>query len=176
MLFSLLLILALFVSGIVFLTGVVLFLVGKSRENQPNWMTRLGMVLAGTPLGAFLLVLAFSAITELFTAKPTAQELAGVYHIAKITGIELNPEIQNTSTLQFFEDGTFTLSPTPYLDVCTTGTYTVDYGSTYNELSFRCEGIIYSAHIVREFQGVQIEFIIGDPDSGNGIFFERLRE
>jgi hypothetical protein len=70
-------------------------------------------------------------------------------------------------------DSTFELTPVPYIDVCNKGKYTVDYAFDYNEISLMCGNGTRPAHIDRHFNYYRIEFIIGDPDSGESIYFEK---
>jgi len=140
---------------------------------QKNGIIKILGVLIGFPIGALICGCLYFGVSSLIDEKPTQQELAGKYHISKITVANFDKSVMNKFKLEFRPDGTFELTSTPNIDVCNKGKYNVDYQFDYNEISFNCNSATTTAHIDRHWGYYRIEFIIGDPDSGESIFFEK---
>jgi hypothetical protein len=154
------------IMGLAFLVGLALLLNNNTRKK--------GILLAGIPSSIVIICLLFSWFSEQFTSKPQTKDLVGTYHIVKVTQLNFDKNTYEKYKLQFFENGTFKLTPTPSIDVCQSGKYKVDYEFEYNELSLKCPNLYTSAHIDRGFGNYRIEFVIGDPDSGESIYFEKI--
>lgn len=107
---------------------------------------------------------------DLIMFKPSEKDLMGVYEIVDVNNLDINKTSYKKYQLELKSDGTFTLTPTPYIEVCESGMYEVDYSFAYNELAFRCDGFTM-AHIDPGFDTFRIEFVIGDPDNGESIYF-----
>ncbi len=152
--------------GVAFLAGLVFLLNNNTRKK--------GLLFAGIPSSIFLVCLLISLFSELFTSKPQIKDLKGTYHIVKVTGINFDKNTYDKYKLQFFENGSFALTTTPYIDICQNGKYSIDYEFDNNELSFDCTNLVTFAHIDRGFGNYRIEFVIGDPDSGESIYFEKV--
>jgi len=159
--------------GLTFIVGLVLFIIGQLKKDKKNKIRKAGLIIGSIPIGIILLLLMLSLIGEIFTSKPDNEDLVGIYRIVKVTQLDIDKTKYSEYVLEFDEDNTFTLTQTPYIDVCESGKYKVDYKWDYNELSLECPTFFTSAHIVRDFGNFQIEFIIGDPDSGESIYFEK---
>lgn len=152
--------------GLAFLVGLAFLLNNNTRKK--------GLLLAGIPSSIVLVCLLFSLSSELFTSKPQTKDLIGTYHIVKVTRLDFDKNTYDKYKLQFYENGTFTLTKTPFIDLCQSGKYEVDYEFDSNELSLECKNLVTSAHIDRGFGNYRIEFVIGDPDSGESIYFEKI--
>lgn len=160
--------------GLTFLVGLILLIIGKLKRDKNNNLIKSGLIFAGIPTSIAVLLLLMNLFSEIFSSKPNEKDLVGKYHIVEVTNLDFDKNTYDNYNLQFYKNGQFTLTPTPYIDVCENGKYDVDYSSSYNELSLQCENDFTSAHINRGFGNHQIEFVIGDPDSGESIFFEKV--
>jgi len=154
--------------GLTFLVGLAFLLNNNTRKK--------GILLVGIPSSIVIVCYLFSLFSELFTSKPQSKDLVGTYHIVKVTQLDFDKNTYDKYKLQFFENGTFKLTTTPSIDICQSGKYDVDYEFEYNELSFKCEKTVTTAHIDRGFGNYRIEFVIGDPDSGESIYFEKAEK
>jgi len=175
MLLSLLFIVIIFLMVLTFLAGIVIFIIGRLTKDQNNQLSIAGLIIAGIPTSIVVLFLLLGLVGEIFSTKPDEEDLIGTYHIVKVTNLDFDKNSYNKYKLQFTENGRFTLTPTPYIEVCESGKYQVDYKFAYNELSFECPTVGFTtAHIDRGFGNYKIEFIIGDPDSRQSIYFEKV--
>jgi len=165
-----------FLMGLTFIVGLILFIVGRLKKDKNNKLTKAGLIIAGIPTSIVVLFLFLSLVVEIFSSKPDEEDLVGTYHIVEVTNLDIDKNTYNKYKLQFTENGRFTLTPTPFIKVCESGKYQVDYEFDYNELTFQCPTTGFStAHIAREFGNFKIEFTIGDPDSGESIYFEKIK-
>lgn len=149
--------------------------IGKSILNffKRNGIVKIAAVLISIQVAAILIVCIYEGFANLTFAKPTKAELVGTYHVSKETVERLDPSTYHQYRLEFKKNGTFELTPLRDVDVCSNGKYALDYNDDYNELTFYCGKSLTSAHIDRHFGFYRIEFIIGDPDSGESIYFEK---
>ncbi len=170
-----LIIIIMLLMGLTFLVGLFIFTLGHFKKEKNKRHRKAGLIIAGIPTGIVVAFFLLSLFGEIFTIKPNNEDLVGKYHIVKVTQLDFDKSTYGNYKLQFYKNGTFTLTPTPYIEVCESGKYQVDYKWDYNELSLKCSEYYTSAHIDRGFGNFQIEFIIGDPDSGESIYFERIK-
>lgn len=169
---SILFIFLIFLLIIIFIIGTIVLLVGLLKKDKRNSSTKTGLIFMSLPIGIVAIVLLYDFSHDKLTKKPTDKDLIGIYHITEARGL-INSNQYRSHKLEFKNDGTFYLSPTPNINVCETGKYSVDWQFSFNELSFLCNKGLTTAHIDRSFSGFKIEFIIGDPDSGESIFFTK---
>lgn len=161
-----------FLLSIVFLIGAIILLLGLLKKNKRNSTSKIGLVFISIPIGIFAIIFIYDFSHDIFTKKPVDKDLVGIYHITD-AGRLIPTNQYRLYTIEFKKDGTFYLSPTPNINVCESGKYSVDWEFDFNELSFQCDKGFTTAHIDRGFSGFRIEFIIGDPDSGDSIFFTK---
>ena len=140
-----------------------------------NHFLKIGLIVLCISIGAVIIAMVLRPVIDLFMFKPTEKELVGIYEIVDVNNLDINRGSYNKYKLEFKSNGTFTLKPTPYIEVCESGMYEVDYYFDDNELAFRCGGFIM-AHIDAGFGNYRIEFVIGDPDNGESIFFGKKTE
>jgi hypothetical protein len=138
-----------------------------------NGIVKIAAILICIPVASILMVCIYEGFGNLAFAKPTKVELVGTYHISKGTVEGLDPSTYHQYRLEFKKDGTFELTSLQKVDVCSNGKYALDYDDRFNELTFYCGKSSTSAHIDRHLGFYRIEFIIGDPDSGESIYFEK---
>ena len=138
-----------------------------------NGIIRICALLIFIPAAAVAGWFIYDIVSDLTLPKPTQFQLVGKYHISKVTAGDLDPSTFHQFKLEFKKDSTFELTPINDINVCSKGKYAVDYSFDYNELTFFCDKGITSAHIDRHYGFYRIEFIIGDPDSGESIYFEK---
>ena len=176
MLLSLLVVIIIFLMGLTFLVGLILFIIGRLRKDKKNNFTIAGLIIAGIPTSIVVLLILLSLFAEFFSSKPDEEDLVGTYQIVKVTQLDIDKNTFSNYKLRFYANGRFSLTPTPKIEVCESGKYKVDYKWNYNELSLECPTSGFtSAHIDRGFGNFRIEFIIGDPDSGESIYFEKIK-
>jgi hypothetical protein len=169
---SILFIFLILLLAIVFIVGIIILFVGLLKKDKRNSTTTKGLIFMSIPIGIVAIVILYEFSHDKFTKKPTDKDLVGVYHITDANSL-ISTNQYHSYTLEFKNDGTFYLTPTPNINVCETGKYFVDWQFKFNELSFQCDKGFTTAHIDRNFSGYRIEFIVGDPDSGESIFFSK---
>ena len=155
---------------------VVLVSVVIIHKIQKKPIDRWFVVVAVIPIALAVLYFIYNDAPDIILSKPNKTDLVGSYHITEVTAGSFKPASLKNFKLVFKTDGTFTLTHIPQIATCETGTYEVDYAFVSNELSFKCDNSWTTAHIVREFGGYRIEFVRGDPDSGESIFFEKDKD
>jgi heme/copper-type cytochrome/quinol oxidase subunit 2 len=155
-----------------FIIGVVILFVGHLKKDKKNSTIKTGLIITAIPLAVLAILFLYDFARDKSTKKPSDKDLIGIYHISEASG-QIPKALYSSYRLEFKNDGTFYLSPTPKISVCENGKFTVDWQFDYNELSFQCDKAFTLAHIDRGFSGFKIEFIIGDPDSGESIFFSK---
>ena len=158
--------------AIILFLGVVFLVVGFLKKDVKNSLIKLGLKFISFPIGIVLIYLLYEFSREHFTVKPSERDLVGVYHITQADGL-IPKEIYSSFKLEFKTDGTFYLTPVPNINICESGKFSVDWQFSLNELSFQCDKGFTPAHIDRGFTGYRIEFIVGDPDEGQGIYFSK---
>lgn len=146
---------------------------GMQRRDDNGQLTPIGLAMVSIPPSIVVMIVLWKVCIEHLTTKPSDRDLVGTYHIVKVTVPEFDEATFQRYKLQFYENGTFSLTPTPHISVCESGTYEVDYDFDLNELTFGCHGGFTTAHIDRGFGSFRIEFIVGDPDSEESIYFEK---
>lgn len=169
---SILFIFLIFLLAVVFIVGTIILIGGLLKKDKKNSTTKTGLIFLSIPIGLVTIALLYDFSHDKFTKKPTAKELVGTYHITDASGLIASNQFRSYR-LEFRNDETFILSRTPNINVCETGKYSVDWQFSFNELSFQCDKGLTTAHINRSISGYRIEFIIGDPDSGESIFFTK---
>ena len=112
MLFSLLIILIMFLMGLTFFVGLILFIFGRLKKDKNNKLTKVGLILLGIPTSIIILFLLLSLVGEIFSSKPDEEDLVGTYHIVKVTQVNFDKNIYSKVKLQFYKGGRFTLTPT----------------------------------------------------------------
>ena len=170
---SILIVLAVFILGITFTIGVILFIIGKFKKNDFNKISKTGLKILLIPIVIISFIIIYGFIWELFSEKPNKQDLVGKYKMTNSSFLDIGKE---NYKLELFINGTFSISKTPRIDLCENGKYDVDYEYEGNEISFECGNSSQMASINRGFGNYKIEFIIGDPDSGESIYFEKIKD
>ena len=110
-----------------------------------------------------------------FYEKPNNNDIIGAYKISKITSSQIDKNNINKYFLTLHENGEFEMTKIPILNICEKGKYELDYNYEFNELTFQCGNQFSTAHIDTNVNNYEIEFIIGDPDSGESIYFEKIK-
>ncbi len=169
---SLLIILTIITLGITFTIGVILFIVGKFKKEDFK-MSKRGLKITLIPIVIISIIFIYGFIWEVFSVKPNKQDLVGKYKMSNSSFLDIGKE---NYKLELFKNGTFSISKTPSIDLCENGKYNVDYEYEGNEISFECGNSSHMASINRGFENYKIEFIIGDPDSGESIYFEKIED
>ena len=159
---------------LVFIIGGGLSLIGLISKNHRS-LIKAGLIICCIPIAMIVIPLFFGGIINSFKHKPASNELVGEYQIAEIRNLDFDKATYKKYKLILKKDSTFILTPTPYIEICDSGSYAVDYSFEFNEISYRCGMGYIPSHIDRQFGNFRIEFIVGDPDSGQSIFFEKVK-
>lgn len=173
MIFSILFVLIIFIFITSIIVGVVLLLASIKETRHSTVIRKVGLILAGLPTSIVAVVLIVLSLYDFISFKPTSTDLVGTYYVTKATNLGINSSDYDRYSLNINPDGTFKMSKVPHIDLCESGEYKVDYENSHNELSIYCPNLITSAHIDQGLFGFRLQFIIGDPDSGESIFFEK---
>ena len=64
-------------------TGLLFTLIGLFTKPKFNKMIKIGIVVLSVPLVLILFSIGYEFIHDLFSKKPTEQELVGTYHISE---------------------------------------------------------------------------------------------
>src|ERR1700712_2317430 len=99
--------------GILVLIGVILFLVGYLFSDSRSALLGKGLLLGGIPLSCIIMVIFYNLFFDIFTPKPSLKDLAGEYHIVKVTSPLLDHENLHSYSLRLHPDGTFRISALP---------------------------------------------------------------
>ena len=99
---------------------------------------------------------------NLFILRPNIRNLAGNY-----------VSTDGSHHLELLKNGYFSLSNGHDLDLCKTGKYSLDLNS--NKILFNCESSSANADIISGFNNFQIHISVGDPDSGNDVYFKKVK-
>lgn len=160
---------------LVFIIGGGLAFIGLVSKNHRS-LIKTGFIICSVPIGLLLITLFFTGVLNSFKHRPIPAELVGEYHITEVTNLNFDKNTYDQYRLRFKSDSTFTLTPTPYIEVCDSGKYQVDYSFENNELVYRCGKGYISGHIDRQFGAFRIEFIVGDPDGEQSIYFGKVNK
>ncbi|MEO1625923.1 MAG: hypothetical protein AAFV25_12260 [Bacteroidota bacterium] len=117
-------------------------------------------------------ILCWNPISQLFTFQPSDKDLVGRYIIVKADNDIPEENFQN-HVLELKADQTFSLTPTPGIELCESGQYELDLDFVYNELAFQCDQGWTPKHIKRKINGFEIEFFL-NFDTGASICFEKV--
>lgn len=169
---SILFLLFIILLGSLLVLGLIILFIGLLKKNKKNTTSNVGLIILSIPLSIFLIYVSYNYAHENFTQKPDDKDLVGVYYISETSGL-ISKSSYKSYRLEFNNDKTFYLTPTPHISICEKGKYGVAWEDEMNELSIQCEKGFSTAHIARSFSGFRIEFIIGDPDSGQSIYFTK---
>ena len=156
-----------------FIVGGSMTLVGFISKTQKYFIKK-GLIICSIAIGLVVIPLVFTSIFNSFKYKPTSIDLVGEYQITEVTNLDFDKATYNQYKLVLKSDSTFTLTPTPNIEVCESGTYELDYSNEGNELSYRCGKGNVAGQIDKRFKDFRIEFIVGDPDSRQSIFFGKI--
>jgi hypothetical protein len=158
--------------AVTLIVGLIILRIAQLKKDKEYPTKKTGQILISIPLTVFAIYILYYLAHNNFTEKPTDKDLVGTYHIVDASGL-IPSNLYNSYSLEFKEDSTFVLTRIPNVNVCENGQYSVDWELDYNEISFQCGKGFTTAHIDRGFSRFKIEFIIGDPDSGQSIFFSK---
>jgi len=140
---------------------------------------KIGKIIALVLTLLLISTLIFNLLGDRYFYKPDKKDLIGEYHIVKVTHLNFDKDTYNNYKLKLYPNGNYTLTKTPFIGNYGNGKYDVDYDYEFNELSleYSMDGKhgFTVAHINRTFFGYKIEFCIGDPDSGESIYFEKIK-
>jgi hypothetical protein len=159
---SFLLLFIILIFGLLFLIGLILAIIGKIRKKKR--MANIGIKILIIPIIVIAVILVYRFTWEIFASKPDEKDLVGKYVSTENESYEL----------EFLENGNFELSNIPEIDLCETGKYRLD--SNKDEIMFDCDSVSNYAKIDRGFGNYKIQFIIGDPDGGENIYFEKIKK
>jgi hypothetical protein len=155
---SILFLLAIITSSLTLIVGIVLLIIGKFK--QRNKLSNLGLKILLIPIIVVVALFIYAIGFEILTTKPNLEELAGKYVSSE------------NYKLKLLSNGNFEMDNIPEIDLCENGKFRFDEDD--DEIWFNCDSISSSAKIDRGIGDYKIEFVIGDPDSGESVYFEKI--
>ena len=156
--------------GLSFLIGIVIMIIGfwKTPMNKKQ-------ILKGFSLFIFpLLIFIYYSIKPLLLYEVEEKEIVGVYKVSKSSTVDVS-NLEKVR-LKINPDGTFYLNEKiPEINICQQGKFEYSLEiEDENALSFYCENGIIVEGIKRNFTNFELEFMIGDPDSNEVIYLEKI--
>ena len=156
--------------GLSFIIGIVIMIIGfwKTPMNKQK-------IIKGFSLFIFpLLIFIYYSIKPSLLYEVTDENIIGTYKVSKSSTVDVS-NLEKVR-LKINPDGTFYLNEKiPKVNICQKGK--VEYSSDIEEenaLSFYCENGIIVEGIKRNFTNFELEFMIGDPDSNEVIYLEKI--
>lgn len=134
-------------------------------------------------IGKRVMLLPFAILTSYFlffylfqkiSFKPKQDDLVGKYEISEVSTINIEKTEFSKFYLELKKNGEFYFNNKPGIDICEIGKYKFDNSADKSEISFDCGYTISYAKIVSGLNSFEIEFIIGDPDSGESVRFKKI--
>jgi len=154
--------------------GACLIVVGFLWKSKKK-LRSTGLIICCVPLAFLAISSILITLFDFLKHKPDRAELVGEYQITEVTNLKFDKATYDHYKLVLKADSTFSLTATPYVTICDTGRYELDYSFSGNELAFQCGRGYHLVHLERRFGGFRIEFISGDPDSEQSIYFEKKK-
>lgn len=173
MLFNLLFLAILFLLTVAFCIGLILFLIGILKKNKSRGLIVSGAIVGGIPLSLLICYCIYYFACDLVKAKPDYDDLVGEYRISNETMPGYSMESCKDYKLTFNKDGSYVFIKPNEIDVPDSGTFSLDYSSVANEIILQKHGWSSTCCINRHVGYFEIEFFIGDPDSGESFFFRK---
>jgi hypothetical protein len=157
---SIFFILAIFTLCLTLIIGIILLAIGKFKQRDK--LSNLGLKILLIPIIVVVALFIYAIGFEILTTKPNLEELAGKYVSSE------------NYKLKLLSNGNFEMDNIPEIDLCENGKFRFDEED--DEIWFNCDSISSSAKIDRRIGNYKIEFIIGDPDSGESVYFEKIKD
>lgn len=146
------------------------FFIAKNKKITKAGIIIFFIAIAVVPIGASI-----ESLYDSIKFKPTQKDLVGEYRISEVENLDFDKKTFNNYRLILKEDNTFKLTHTPYVDICDSGKYLIDSSfSGQNEISYQCGPGYIGGSLDRGLNSFRIEFIIGDPDSRQSIYFKKV--
>lgn len=155
---SFLFLLAITTISLTLIVGIVLLIIGKFKLS--NKFSNLGLKILLIPIIAVSVLVIYAIGFEILTTKPNLKELSGNYVSSE------------NYKLKLLSNGNFEMDNIPKIDLCENGKFRFDEED--DEIWFNCDSISSLANIDRGIGDYKIEFVIGDPDSGESVYFEKI--
>ena len=156
--------------AISFFIGIVMMINGfwKNPMNKNR-------ILKGFSLFIFpLLIFIYYSIKPSLLYEVTDENIVGTYKVSESSTVDVS-HLEKVR-LKINPDGTFYLNEKiPKVNICQQGK--LEYSSEIEEenaLSFYCENVINVQGIKRNFTNFELEFMIGDPDSNEVVYLEKI--
>lgn len=161
-----------FILGLSFLIGIVVMIIGfwKNPINK-------NQIIKGFSLFVFpLLIFIYYSIKPSLLYEVTEDNILGTYKVSESSTIDVNS--LEKVRLKINSDGGFYLNQKiPNVTICQKGKFEFSQEiEDENALSFYCGNVISVQGIKRNFTNFEIEFMIGDPDNNEAIYFEKIEK
>lgn len=157
---SIFFILAIFTLCLIVIVGIILLIIGKFKHRDK--LSNLGLKILLIPIIVIVALFIYATGFEILTTKPNLEELTGKYVSSE------------NYKLKLLSNGNFEMDNIPEIDLCENGKFR--FYEEDDEIWFNCDSISSSAKIDRGIGDYKIEFIIGDPDSGESVYFEKIKD
>lgn len=134
-------------------------------------------------IGKRLMILPFVILISYFfffylfqkiSFKPKQDDLVGKYEISEVSTIKIEKTEFSKYYLELKNNGDFYFNNKPEIDICEIGKYKLYNSTDESQISFDCGYNNSSAKIISGLNSFEIEFIIGDPDSGESIRYKKI--
>ena len=175
MLISLLYIIVIFLLIVGLIIGLILFLIGIFQKKKKNGLTISGAIIGGIPVLFFIIWFIANVLFDLLASKPSPADLVGIYKISEVTKPNITKLVTDGYRLILKSDSSFILTALEDVDAPDSGRYIVDFERSLNELTLSGNGYAKGVCINRHIGSFNIEFLIGDPDSGESYYFEKVK-
>lgn len=126
------------------------------------------------PFGILATYIILFFLFQKISFNPNQNDIIGKYEISEVSNIEIKKTEFGKYNLVLKQNGEFYFENKPEIDICENGTYKYYKSGNESEVGFDCGNINSSAKIVSNLSSFKIEFIIGDPDSGESICYKKI--
>ncbi len=145
----------------------------SGNVNRIESKKKIGKKLMLFPFGVILICIFSIFIYQKISFKPNKNDIIGKYEISEASNVGIDKNEFKNYNLELKKNGEFQISNIPNLYICENGTYKFHNTENESEINFDGCNANNSANIVSSLNSFKIEFIIGDPDSGESIYFKK---
>jgi hypothetical protein len=139
-------------------------------ERKRNFVKKLIML----PFGIFIAYILLFYLFQEILFKPNLNEIIGEYEISDVNNIEIEKSNYQKHNLELKSNGEYNFKNKPNIEICERGIYNLYETGNKTEINFKCMNGNSSAKIINNLWSFEIEFIIGDPDSGENISYKKI--
>jgi hypothetical protein len=157
---------------ITFFAGMNYYSNGKVYGDEKKRI--FGKKLLILPYGILATYIVLFFLYQKISFKPNQNDLIGKYEISEAHNIKIEKSEFGKYNLELKRNGEFYFTNKPEIDICESGTYKLYKSNNEIGIGFDCGSIYNTSQIVTSLWSFEIEFIIGDPDSGESICYKKI--